>query len=174
MPQRRHRSVEEFEAHLDLATRSALVVFPEFEVFKRCVAPIGGFAHASCECVCGPYATFCSDGWDMIARKHGTGKTAFAGTARLFGSWSEIVCPREAYNLVQDFVVDLKRFALADTVVTEAGRIDTIVAPPVTAVSCERERHNSEPAAETSTAGPKKRKQHEFRYAEATAFIDLT
>ena len=163
MPQRRHRSVEEFEAHLDLATRSALVVFPEFEVFKRCVAPIGGFAHASCECVCGPYATFCSEGWDMIARKRGTEKTAFAGTARLFGSWSEIVCPREAYNLVQDFVVDLKRFALADTV----------VAPPVTAVSCERERPNSEPAAVTSTAGPKKRK-YEFRYAEATASIDLT
>ena len=74
---------------------------------------------------------------------------------------------------MQDFVVDLKRFALADTDVTEAGRIDTIVAPPVTAVSCERERPKSEPAAETSTAGPKKRR-HEFRYAEATASIDLT
>jgi hypothetical protein len=83
------------------------------------------------------------------------------------------VCPREAYNLVQDFVVDLKRFALADTDVTEPCRIDTVVAPPVTAVYCERERPNSEPAAETSTAGPKKRK-HEFRYAEATASIDLT
>jgi hypothetical protein len=71
----------------------------------------------------------------MIARKHGTGKTAFAGTARLFrvGSWSEIVCPREAYNLVQDFVVDLKRFALADTGVSEPVRKDTKVHAPESA-----------------------------------------
>jgi len=47
-----HRSLQEFEAHLDLATRSALKAFPDFEVFQRCVAPVGGFAHVSCECVC--------------------------------------------------------------------------------------------------------------------------
>ena len=78
----------------------------------------------------------------MVARKHGTTKTAFAGTARLFGSWSEIVCPREAYGLVQDFVVDLKRFALADTEVTEPVRINMVVAQPVTAVCSDRKRGN--------------------------------
>ena len=131
----RHRSVEDFEAHLDLAARSAMVVFTDFAVFKRCgVAPIGGFMHVSCDCVCGPDATFCSEGWDMVARKHGTTRTAFAGTAtgRLFGSWSEIVCPSEAYKLVQSFVVDLWRFANAGTEVAELVRINPVAPQPVT------------------------------------------
>ena len=132
MPQM-HRSVEAFEAQLDLATRSALVAFPDFEVFKRCVAPVGGFAHTYCECVCGPTRLFRSDGWDMVARKRGSRRIAFAGTARLFASWSEIVCPREAYKLVNTFAVNLWRFANADTDVAEPDR-DPVVPQPGTAV----------------------------------------
>jgi hypothetical protein len=181
MPQR-HRSVEAFEAHLDLAARSALVVFPDFAVFKRCgVAPIGGFMHVSCDCVCGPDATFCSEGWDMVARKHGTEKTAFAGTARLFGSWSEIVCPSEAYKLVQSFVVDLWRFANAGTEAAQPVRNTNVAEPArdpvvplagtavVTAVvGGGRKRRKPQAAAETSTSGAQR-----GNYDDCCAFIQI-
>ena len=136
-----------------------MVVFTEPEVFKRCAAPVGGFAHVSCECVCGPHATvtFCSDGWDMIARKRGSSRTAFAGTARLFASWSEIVCPREAYKLVNTFAVNLWRFANADPEV--AAPVHNMVdAQPATAVSRERKRPNPKAAAKSSTSGAKQGK----------------
>ena len=117
----RHRSVEEFEAHLDIATKTALTVFADdFDVFRRCVAPIGGFAQMYCDCVCGPTRRFCSDkDKGVIAHIRGTKKTAFASTAGLFESWSAIGNATEAYKLVRSFVVDLKKFALADSLVAQ-------------------------------------------------------
>jgi hypothetical protein len=92
----------------------------------------------------------------MIARKRGTRRTAFAGTARLFGSWSEIACPREAYKLVQSFVVDLWRFANAGTDVSVPVH-DPVVSQPVVS-----EIKRSKPKAESSAAGAKQRKaEHE-------------
>ena len=111
----------------------------------------------------------------MIARKRGNRRIAFAGTARLFASWSEIVCPREAYKLVQSFAVSLWRFANADAEVAEPVSINPVVpqpvtesaesvrfnpvAPqPVTGVTRERKRPNPKAAAEPSTAGAKQGK----------------
>ena len=94
----------------------------------------------------------------MIARKRGNRRIAFAGTARLFASWSEIVCPREAYKLVQSFAVSLWRFANADAEVAEPVCINPVVSQHVTAVTREKKRPNPKAAAETSTASAKQGK----------------
>ena len=99
----------------------------------------------------------------MIARKRGNRRIAFAGTARLFASWSEIVCPREAYKLVNTFAVSLWRFANADTDVAESVR-DPVVPQPgtavVTAVVRSARKRLTPPQAEagSSDAGAKRPK----------------
>ncbi len=106
---------------------------------------------------------FCSEGWDMIARKRGSRRIAFAGTARLFASWSEIVCPREAYKLVNTFAVNLWRFANADTEAAEPVR-DPVVPQPDTAVvpavvaSARKRPIPPKAAAGSSVAGAKQPK----------------
>jgi hypothetical protein len=63
---------------------------------------------------------FCgSDKGNVIAHIRGAKKTAFASTAGLFESWYAIGNATEAYKLVRSFVVDLKKFALADSVVAQ-------------------------------------------------------
>ena len=121
----------------------------------------------------------------MIARKRGNRRIAFAGTARLFASWSEIVCPKEAFKLVQSFAVSLWRFANADaevaelvsinpvvpqpvTEVAESVRFNPVAPQPVTAVTGERKRPKPKAAAETSTTGAKQGK-----YDDCYAFIQI-
>jgi hypothetical protein len=49
-----------FDAHLDLAARLALIVNKDFDVVKRCVAPICEFVHwhVPCNCVRSPSRLF--------------------------------------------------------------------------------------------------------------------
>ena len=62
---------------------------------------------------------FGSDKGDVIAHIRGAKTTAFASTAGLFESWCAIGNATEAYKLVRSFVVDLKKFALDDSVVAQ-------------------------------------------------------
>jgi hypothetical protein len=109
-----------------LATKIARkALLPEFDVVRRCVAPIGGFAHVTCKpraygspsrFLAAPRGFFCSDErGGIVVHKRGATTQTFASADKLFELWSETKCPTAAYWLVHNFVGDVARIVLNDT-----------------------------------------------------------
>jgi hypothetical protein len=115
----RERTREEFDRHLDDVAIDATSCFKDkFEAVWRCGAPIGGFAHVTCTCVCSHPGLFCSDPTGrggLLARKIGEETVARASTTRLFEDWAALACPIDAYQLLQEFVVVFARDWLKGT-----------------------------------------------------------
>jgi hypothetical protein len=59
-----------------------------------------------------PPATVCSDGETLRVHLRGVEMAAQAPTPKLFRGWGATACPREAFELVQDFVADVLIAAL--------------------------------------------------------------